>query len=164
MRYLLSLLCFAIITSAFADTIGNVEFHLPESPHGWEIGNKLENEKGTTLIYIPNDSSFKNSKEFFGVNANILSTNINDVSYLEKSLSQMFPNMLIDLWVLEINHNSILYEWAAKDHGQEKIHGLGRAFSTKEGTVGLAYHSENMQEIGKARAIWLPILKEAKIK
>lgn len=164
MRYFLALLCFLNITTLFGEKIGDVEFKLPKNTREWEVGNQLVNGKGTTVLYIPNDASIDNTKELFGVNVNVLPVDLHDITSLQMGLTKMFPNMLIDLWLLDITDNSILYEWAAKDNGQEKIHGLGRAFSTKEGTIVLGYHTEKMNEIAKARAIWLPVLKAARIK
>lgn len=164
MKYILTLLCCLLMAPVFAETVGNVEYHLPQVAQEWEIGNKLQSEKGTTLIYIPKSTQRQNAKEFFGVNENNLTSNINDPALLKAGLIKTHPKMKIDLWVLENANDGILYEWSAKENGEEKVRGLGRAFSTKDGTVVLGYQTENISDVANVRSVWLPVLKDAKSK
>lgn len=160
MKYILIALCCLSMTTVFAEIIGYVEYQLPQVAQEWIIGNKLQNDKGTTLIYIPKGSQKEKAKEFFGVNTNNL-TSTNNPAAIKSALVHMHPNLQVDFQVLENANNAILYEWSAKDK-EEKIHGWGRSFSTKEGTVVLGYQTEDISNIQQARTVWLKTLKEAK--
>lgn len=177
MKYYLSLLCCVMLSPLFGEVVGNVEFQLPQMTPEWVRDKRLENEKGLTQIYVPesfndksqdigddqDNESDKNIKEFFGVNSNKLKTNLNDLTSFRTALTKLFPNQQIDLQILEKRTDSILYEWTAKANGLERVHAWTRAFSTPNGTVVLMYQTDNIREITKARAIWLPVLREAKI-
>lgn len=161
MKYVFSFLsCFAFL-SAFAATIHDVEYHLPKMARDWEIGNKLENEKGTTIIYIPKTAPGTVNREFFGVSANYYRTDINNPRTIKDVLTKMYPDMTVDFQVLDKNDTGLIYEWSIKDNQQERAHGWGRVFAINEGTVVLSYQTENTSEVAKARSIWLPVLKEA---
>ena len=164
MKYILTLLSFLLLAPVFSETIGTVEYHLPQVAQEWEIGNVLQSKRGLTLIYIPKDTQRQNAKEFFGVHENNFTSNIDDLASLKAGLTKGYPKMKIDLWILENANNSILYEWAMIENETEKFHGLGRIFSTQDGTVLLLYQTENISDVAKARSVWLPILKDAKSK
>lgn len=152
MKYIFILLCALMMTSVFAETIGEVEYHLPESAQNWEIDNKIENDKGTTLIYIPQGTTREDAQEFFGVNSNTYSISLEDVeAYL--------PKLGKNIKVLEKNETSLLLEWS-EENGEE-IYCLSRFFSTKEGSVGLMYQTKNLTHLETTRSIWLPALKAA---
>ncbi len=163
MKYLMSLiyLCTLITTSAFAGTIENVEYQLPRSAKEWEIADQLQNEKGTTEIYVPKGSNKEQVKEFFGVNSNHYQSNVNDTDSIKKGISSMYPGMNIDLWAVEKNKDDLIYEWTAKKNGQEKIHGWGRVFVNNNGSITLAYQTEDVSNIQKTREIWVPVFKSA---
>lgn len=162
--YILALVSCLIMTSAFAETLQNVEYHLPKVAQDWEIGNKLESEKGITLIYIPKGTRKQTFKEFFGVNINTHSSDPNDTFSLKNALKKLYPHLDINFREIEKTPSSVLYEWSAKENGQEKIYGLGRGFSTQDGSVLLSYQTENISDAARARSIWLLALKDAKIK
>lgn len=146
--------------SASAEIIGNVNYNLPSN---WEIGNQYKNQRGTTLIYIPKGNEGDNITEFFGVSENNLKMNLNDNS-IKETLVKLLPSMQIDLKLLEKSDHAILYEWSAKEGGEEKIHGIGRAFSKDEGTIVLSYQTDNIASLDQSRTEWLQLLKEAHIK
>ncbi len=148
--------------SSFAENIQQVKYQLPKAAENWVVHNKLENEKGTTIVYTPKEVEKQEAKEFFGVNANRLSINPNNSEALKLGLTKLFPNMKIDFRILEKDKDSVIYEWSAQENGAQKIHGLGRAFSTKEGSVVLGYQTQNISNIQQARSVWLQALKEAK--
>jgi hypothetical protein len=83
---------------------------------------------------------------------------------IKTGLSQLYPNLKIDSQILEYDNDGVIYEWSAKKDSTEKIHGWGRAFSDKEGTVVLGYQTENIPDVAKMRSIWLPVIKEAHYK
>ncbi len=157
--------------SSFGETIGNVEYHLPQVAQDWEMGNILQGKRSLTLIYIPKDTERLNAKESFGVVEVVednltsnLTSNIDDSASLKAGIAKMFPKMKIDLWVLENASDGILYEWSAKKNGEEKIHAWNRIISTKNGTVTLGYLTKNISDVANARSVWLPVLKDAKSK
>lgn len=162
MKSVLFALCL-IATNVFADNFSPEQYNLPNFSQSWTVGNKIEHDKGTTLIFFPKGADRQSAKEFFGVNINNKAGDINDTSAFKRGLSQMFPKMQIDLWEIEKNNNSIFYEWSGKANGQEKVHGWGRAFATRDGgSVVLGYLTENVSDIPRARADWVPVLKNAK--
>lgn len=164
MKFSLTILCCLTLASAFADRIGNVEFNLPSSvAHEWTIANEMQVENGTTRIYIPQGIPSRKVKEFFAVNANRFHAELHDVSILRDTLTKAYSHMDVDFQVLETTSNSVLCEWSVHDNGEEKIHSWCRAFALPKGTVILAYETENTSEIAQARALWLPILKAAKV-
>lgn len=162
MKYIFTFLSCLICGLVCAETIQHVEYQLPKAAENWVVGNKLESKQGTTLIYIPQGVERQNTEEFFGVNANNLPTHPNDSEAIKLSLTKMFPSMNIDLRVLEMDKNSIMYEWSAQENGVEKIHGWGRAFSNQDGSVVLEYQTKNISKIQQARSVWLQALKDAK--
>lgn len=158
MRYFL--LSFLIFASGFAETIQNVEYSLPKEAKDWIIGNKLESEKGTTIVYLPEGKR----GEFFAINANYLASDVNDPAPIEVALTKIYPNLDIEFKVIDKVEDGIIYEWVALKDDKEGIHGWGRTFSTNEGTVVLGYQTENIAEIAKAFSIWFPVLKKAHLK
>lgn len=151
-----------LTATAFAETQVIGKYNIPDLSQNWIVGNKIENEKTTTLIYIPKGTTKQTAKEFFGVNISKVAGNVNDTSGFKNGLTKMFPNMKIDLWELEKTNDAILYEWTGKENGKEMVHGWGRAFTTNNGNVVLGYLTENIADVPRARSAWLPILKEAK--
>jgi hypothetical protein len=161
MKYIFTLLACLIFGSTYAETIQNVTYQLPPAAKNWVVGNKLGNDKEETIIYIPKGTNRQNAQEFFGVNANRLPSDLNDLASIKSELDGTFPNMHIDLYVLEKSKDSLIYEWSAFENGAEKAHGLGRIFSNKDGTVTLLYQTKNIPSLSQARSIWLSALKAA---
>lgn len=145
-----------IFGCAFAETIQNVDFQVPQD---WKEGNKIEHKKGSTVYFFP--AHWEKGEEIFVVHANTLSSDGNNPSGIKKGLSTKYPINNIDLQVLDTTKDGILYEWNVSENGLEKVHGWGRVFATKEGTVMLMYHTENIADIAQAQSIWMPILKAA---
>lgn len=178
MRLFFALFCCLAITPLAAEMIGPVEYHLPKEAKDWKVGNKFESDKSTTIIYIPNEKMDENTLESFGVNTNPFHLNLKDIDALKQSMSMQFPNAEVDLWLVQETPDSIIYEWTIKENKEvsdnkdskeakedkvEKVHGLVRAFSTKDGMVLLAFTTEKIADFKNARASWLAALKEAKI-
>lgn len=164
MRSIFTLLSLLFVACAFGETIQKVEYQLPPSAKNWVVSFNQEADIGTTRIYTSPGVERRDAKEFFGVNGNPFPSDFKDTSEFKKGLSLGNLGMDIDFHVLEEFKDGILYEWSGKKNGVAKIHGLGRAFSNKEGTVILSYQSENVSEIPQARSAWLPALKAAKQK
>lgn len=155
---LLGVLSFCTLS---AETIQNIEYRLPTSAQNWQAGNKIENDKGTTIIYIPQGADKTNAKEFFGANSNRYSDS-RDPSEMLLMLQKMYPNMTVDYHAVEQTPEGMIYEWSAKENNAEKIHSIGRTFSNSDGTVVLSYQTEDIDNLPQSRSIWLATLKEAK--
>lgn len=158
MKYLFILFSFFFFSSLSAEIIQNVEYQLPKAAERWVIGNQLENEKGSTIVYTPAGVERQQAKEFFGVNANSLPS---DSSHIKATLATVYPNMKIDFHIVEKTQDGLIYEWGAQENGVEKVHGFGRMFSSDKGTVLLEYQTEEISTISSARSTWLPVLHEA---
>lgn len=164
MKSVLTLLFCLLLAIASCETIGGVQYQLPQQiSQQWVIANQMENEKSRTIIYIPKGFSRENAKEFFGVNANKYPSDLDNILAFKASFAKLYPNMQVDVEILEKNQNSLLYELTAKENGRENIHGWGRVFSTKGGTVLLGYQTEDIPSVAAGRFDWLPVLREAKI-
>lgn len=164
MKLFICLLCFATLP-LFAETIGDVEYHLPSKiTESWEMGNKIQTSNGTTVVYVPKNVDLEERKEFFGLNSNKKVMDLKDIEALKKLLSKNFPHNQMEIDVLSKSPSSILLEWSAKEKDVEKVHGWTRIFNTKTGTVFLTYQTENVTDVSDARALWLPVLKEATLK
>lgn len=157
--YLLTLYVFS--AAVFADPIHFADYNLPDFSKGWSLGNKIENDKETILIFVPKGTTGKNAKEFFGFSILKNVRDATDTTEFKKGLTQMMPKLTIDLWELEKEPNNILYEWTAKENGKEKVHGWGRSFETKEGNMVLGYFTENIHDVSRVRSVWLPVLQKA---
>jgi hypothetical protein len=160
MKHLFALLCLFAFGSACAETIQGVEYHLPKIAESWVVGKKLESEKGTTIIYIPQEVEKRDAKEFFSVNANRLLSK-NDPEAIKAGIAKNFPNMDIEFHVLGQDKDSITYEWSVQRNGIEITHGWGRVFSRQDGTVVLGYHTTDVFNVPQERSTWIQVLKEA---
>ena len=154
-----------------AETIGNVEYQLPE---GWKIANEINTEKNKskTIIYVPENSTKENAiisyvpgnstkekaVDTFGAHVNNLPNEGLDQDALAKIL---FPGKQVTMNVLEKDSQSILFEWSVGE-GDKALHGLIRGFSNEQGTVMLFYQNEQADHFATNRDIWLKALKEAK--
>lgn len=161
MRYLLTLLACMFFSFTYAEMINNVEYRLPEAAKNWVIANKLENKNGLTLVYIPENVDKSEAKEFFGVNSNHLSANLDDITLMKDSLEKLFPGVNIKVEVLDKGKDSLIYEVIGDKDGMETYHSWGRIFALKDGTVVISYQTWDISHIDKVRALWLPVLKEA---
>lgn len=164
MKFILALLCCLMMAPLLAEKIGPVEYELPRNlAQQWGVGNKLENEKSKTIIYIPKGTSRQEAKEFFGVNINPYPSDLDNILSFKASLAKQFPDFQVTVDILEKGKNNLLYEWVAKEKGQESIHGWGRVFSIGNGTVVLGYQTEDISHVPEARMDWLPALRQAKL-
>jgi hypothetical protein len=146
-----------------AETIDRVEYQLPPKiAQQWELKNKIENENGKALIYLPKGCTRQNTKEFFGVNVNKFSSNLDNILAFKLSMAKQFPNKQVDVEILEKGKNNLLYEYKVMEKGQERIHGLGRVFSIGDRTIVLGYQTDDISHVAQARMDWFPVLKQAK--
>ena len=166
MLYLLMLLTCVFASPLAAETIGNIEYHLPRLKQGWEIANELQTNKknqSRTVLYIPKNSPSRNGAvEFFGAHTNDLPIGGLDQTSLEKALQPLFPDQQIHVTILESHPTSVLYEWTAKKE-KTVAYGLSRAFSTDQGSAILMYQTENASNFTSQHSSLIQTLKEAKL-
>lgn len=168
MRHILMLFTCLVAGPLAAETIGNVEYHLPKQGQGWRIANELQGrqDKSTTIIYIPENRSLEDAKESFGVHVNDFSTDLTDKDSLqrgiEKGMQLKFANPKATITLIDATPQSILYEWSVSDSGQEKVHGWTRVFSAPHETVMLTYQTEQLNNINDKQLIWIEALEDAK--
>lgn len=161
MRYLLVLITFLMTPMISAESIGNVEYTLPQ---GWKKVNELNSCKTTqsrTLIYVPEKYTREDSLEFFSVHSNDLPSLALNQSSIEKMLQIQFPNKQVYAKILENSPDSLVYEWAVKDGNHESLKGLTRIFTPHEGVRILSYQTEQASQFDTMNDTWMPILKGA---
>lgn len=163
MKTIFILGCLAL-SSAFAETLNDVEYQIPQNEKKWVVGNKMENDQGTTLIYIPSANVKQNTNEFFGISATKLKTDINDTNSIKEVLTRLYPKFKVEVTILDKSNDGFLYEWTAKNDDKEVLHGWGRALANKDGTVIMGFQTSDIEGLETAKSTWLPILKAARIK
>lgn len=172
MRHIL-LLCACLVASPLAAaTISHVDFNLPKYASEWKSsGQMVEGKKGngTTIVYIPENTSQEEAHEYFAVHANNLPTDLSNRDALhndiEKSLSQLLSktdvNPKISLEIVDSTPESVLYEWSITAADKEKFHGWIRGFVTHGDTVVLMYQTDRLNN--DTGTLWVQTLKDAKI-
>lgn len=170
MNFIFTLLCCLLLSRAFADVIGDVEYRMPKDTKEWIVGNELMDSSGkpSTIVYIPagtvktinkGEVSKPVAREFFSIATGGRYFDPNDTTLKEYLVSKAYPNMDVKYFTLEKTDDGLLYEWVVKDNGQEKVHGWGRLVPTPSGSANAMYQTENMSEIDKSRALWVPTLR-----
>lgn len=170
MRRILMLFACMFIGQLAAESIGNVEYQLPKG-QVWKVSNELKGTEkfpSSTLIYVRENAPADNPSESFAAHINEFPTDVNDKNSLqqgiEKGMQLKFTNPTATVTLLEKGPQSALYEWSVSVSGQEKVHGWTRAFSSPKETVLLTFQTDQPAKVSEARSIWLPLLKDAKIK
>lgn len=144
--------------SLFANTTGFVEYDLPACALEWPVIHQDEATESTLIGSIT-----ENGTEFFGAVYNAQEAPLPDCNELQTDLQIPFPDQKVKVTPLETESNSVLFEWSVSDETNEVVHGWGRLFSSDKGIVSLSYTTGQIEEVAKAREVWLPILKKAKI-
>lgn len=151
-----------LFTSLLADTIGGVDYTLPNATQYWQLKNQSEEGRSVTFLYVP--KGIVNPTEFFAASSTPQLIDVADLSSLKNSFQKLYPNMTIDIQVLESKKGDVLYEWSGKLQGKETMHGWGRAFHTEDGTVLFTFQSQDVSNVNALRDKWLPVFKGAKAK
>ncbi len=157
-------LTLCMVASLTAETIGNVEYQLPEEGQKWktEKTGPSEGIPGKTILYQPeNQSPF--GIEFFGAYIKKSPINIKNSESLKQEIERTYPGQKVLFQVLSADAQSELVEWAVSKDNHEKLHGWARIFSTPDNTVMLFYQTEKVTDVDKVRETWLKTLKEAKV-
>jgi hypothetical protein len=165
MRSMLILLSVFMALSLNAEKIGNVEYTLPKDSPEWKVANTLEGKEpanGTTIIYAPGDVTLEEAQETFGVVKVDLASGEIDKDSIKKMYEMQFPNLTAKVTVLEKDENSLTYEWTLSEGTKEVVHGWTRVFTSPDQTVLLTYQTEKMDDVEKARPLWVKVLREAK--
>ena len=153
------LFCLGVIT-LFADTIGGVDYTLPNATQYWQLKNQTEDGNSVTFLYVP--KGIINPTEFFAASSTPQILDVSDLSSIQNSLKKLYPNITVDVKSLESKKGDHLYEWSGKMQGAETMHGWGRAINTEDGTVLFTYQSQDVSNVNALRDKWLPVLKNAK--
>ncbi len=164
MRLILAILCCFATFSLAAETIGNIEYHLPD-PQKWKLvpTAAAKGSEGMNLVYIPADSTKEKATEFFGIYMDDQASGPLEQSALEQIIKTQFPKKDVKVSLLERTANSTLYEWSVSEGGQEKTHGWTRAFSGPDETAIIMFQTEQIKNIDTLRPIWVKALKDAKV-
>ncbi len=145
--------------------IGDVEYHLPNQGKGWKLEKQISDtpkQVGETVIYLPENATTDDSKEFFGVNVNKYTVDLNDNAAIQKGIQDQFPDQKVTINMLDKNSESILFEWTVTENGKEQLHGWTRAFSVPKETVMLTYLTDQIDTIKDVSPRWIETLKQAK--
>ncbi|MBA3721243.1 MAG: hypothetical protein H0W88_02445 [Parachlamydiaceae bacterium] len=148
-----------------ADTIGNIEYNLPKTEHGWKLDSTKTESSGTVVkFYLPDPLLENQSPEFFGATYNKSPGGAHNKDSLIALLKEKYPNNEVHVDIIEKLPDSILYEWSVgKPSQQGGIHGWTRIFSVAQGTITLGYITQKSpNQIEKLRPIWIQTLKDAK--
>lgn len=158
-------LCF--ISTLAADTIGNVEYQLPEEGKHWVIEKQGPSQgiPGQTILYQPEKQSLLGI-EFFGAYIKKSATDTKNSEAFKNEIESAYPEDVVSFKVLSTDSQSELVEWSVGKGGIKKLHGWARIFSTPDSTTMLFYQNEkgeSAENLEKIRNTWLKTLKEAKI-
>lgn len=146
------LLILSLFSLCFAETLGFVEYEIPQ---GWELFDKTETDRGTTVIYAPKEDL----PEVFGAYFSNEPADLNDLEGIRKGLCKLFPFKFVRLNVIEKDENSLTFEWKVSEAQHDIAYGLSRVFSKEEQTVFFYYYTENTLD----KNLWLPLFRHAKI-
>jgi hypothetical protein len=163
MKFLMMILCSLAVWPIFGEMVGYVEYSLPKMDQEWVVLNKMDDERGVTIIYIPKDIPKEVSNEFFGVNFNKLPSDLKDTDSIKSSFQQMFRDADVEFAIVEEEKESLLMEVIIKAAGGEKVHVFSKAFSNEKGTVVLSLTTGNIANLSSIRSAWLAALKEVKV-
>lgn len=152
------LICVSFLGCLSAENIKNVEYQIP-STESWKLVKELQNDKSSTLIYIPANHAEDDTGEFFSVHANYFKNTTFDASSLEKALMPQFPGKNVKITVIEADPQTMLFECIV---GEEESFGLTRFISSDQGTVTLIYRTENKTTYENKHAEMIEVLKAAK--
>jgi hypothetical protein len=165
-KLLMLLVTFFVIDSISAETIGNVEYNLPKETREWKIKRNAVNPKdnSSVVIWAPVNSDDQSATlESFGVYMNKIPFNTDKAAF-EKGLQGNFADQTVTVDVLDEKPGSVLYEWWVMEDTNEKYHGWTRVISNTDQTVMLMYYTDQIAKLSPIRRLWIPALKEAKVK
>lgn len=151
-----------VASPLLGEQIGDIEFELPEKAKNWmRFPIPVPNNQGEAVGFAPKEQS-ASSIEVFAVFRSDKQLDLKDKKGIEKALSETNPEKKLIFNVLEEDSNSLIAKWIYSSD-KEEMHGWGRFFSTPHGTVWLFYQTEKLDELGKAKDTWLPVLKQSKL-
>lgn len=162
MNKFLSLLLLVTASTAHAETIGEVEYQVPNPGAPWTQESHDKKEKFETVVYIPAGTTKAETKEFFGAIAADRQGGSMEQKDIEADLLKNFPDHDITVKLIEKNPKDVTYEWNVKKDDFE-LSGLTKGFNTDKGIVVLSYQIFGpMKE--ESRTLFVPLLKSANIK
>lgn len=162
MNKFLSLLLLISASTAHAETIGEVEFQVPNAGKPWTQESHDKKEQFETVVYIPAGTTKAETKEFFGAIAADRPGGSMEQKDIEADLLKNFPDHDITVKVLEKNPKDVTYEWNVKKDDFE-LSGLTKGFNTDKGIVVLSYQIFGPMK-DESRTLFVPLLKAASLK
>lgn len=161
MNKFLSLLLLISASSAHAETIGGVDYQIPNPGTPWQQESTEKKDHYETAVYIPAGTTRAETKEFFGAIAADRQGGSMEQKDIEADLLKNFPEHAITVKILEKNPKDVIYEWNVKRDDSE-LSGITKGFNTDKGIVVLSY-----QVFGPlkedARTLFVPLLKAASL-
>lgn len=182
-RILMCLFCL-ISFSLTAETIGNVEFFLPDQD--WEIFSGLKTDNGKVEFFLP-EQGWKITNEFDipengitllygrkGSKGALFTTAYINVSwdcssekaitdsFQEQSKKKLGEDAQIKCNVIDISPQSTLFEVMVSLNCKKLFHGWVRVFSHQKGTTILSYQTDQFDDVDQIRPIWMKVLQEAR--
>jgi|GEM_PF-1812504 len=156
-----------LATSLLADTIGNVEYILPDSKKHWKLAAEKKSDKtvvSTTRYYVPeNRSSVALAEEGFSANLNnIPGEPKEDENAVKARIQKMFPQTDIEVHVITKEPDAILYTWAVPST-TKPIWGVSKHFHIENGSINLMYRTTNQDIFNADKNDWIEALKAAHI-
>lgn len=157
-------LCF--VSTLAAETIGNVEYKLPEEGSGWKVEKMGPKEgiPGTTILYQPENQS-PLGIEFFGAYIKNSPTDLKSSETLKEEIKTAYPDHQVTFNVLSSDPESELVEWKVVKDNVQLLHGWARIFSGGKTTTMLFYQNEKgaaFENLDNIEKTWIKTLKDAK--
>jgi len=172
MKYLFTALFTLLFASAFCNTIGDVEYHLPEIAKDWVLADYVDDEFYTEMTYLSKDSILLTEnfgpgiKEFFKIIRNKDCTdinNINNTDALKLWLTFAYlPKLQVDFQELRKGNNDVVYAFIGKKNDNAIVTGWVHSFASNEGII-LLYITNDITNVAKLQS-WRQALLDAKIK
>jgi hypothetical protein len=162
MNKFLSLLLLISASTAHAETIGDVEYQIPNPGTPWTQESRDKKEQYETVVYIPAGTTKAETKEFFGAIAADRQGGSMEQKDIEADLLKNFPDHNITVKVLEKNAKDVTYEWNVKKDDFE-LSGITKGFNTGKGIVVLSYQVFGPLK-DDSRTLFVPLLKSATLK
>lgn len=158
-------LAFLCSAPLFAETIGPVEFQLPQTDHGWKLDRTQKEHQITVMLYIPDNVTNGHPSEYFAATFTPQLGGVMGLESLTDMLKQQFQGQEVHVEIVEQIDDSIIFEWSAvKDPGQPGIYGWTRIMTTPHGTVSLGYVTHILNpDVAALRSTWVAVLKSATV-
>lgn len=150
-----------------AESIGNVEYTLPDTKQHWKLAAEKQPDKvvsSTTRRYVPeNRGSVAIAEESFSANVNNLPEDPKEEENdIKKRVEKMFPETDVEVHMIERTPNSNLYTWSVTSNDSPlSFWGVSKHVRLENGSVNLVYKTTNKETFDADKDIWIDALKKA---